>query len=88
MFLVSEQWDKLLQDVSIIKHTLNNISNKLDNMAKEQLVAKDKGPPILTKSFCTWNEFKTFDDSLEENNEAKAKLVYTYMHAYVTQACN
>lgn len=43
MFLVSEQWDKLLQDVSIIKHTLNNINNKLDNMAKDQLVAKDKG---------------------------------------------
>ncbi|XP_035701627.1 uncharacterized protein LOC118433619 [Folsomia candida] len=68
----AEQWNKLLQDVSNIKITLNNIDKKLDNILTKD--SAPKGPPIIKNPFEKLDEFTTFDESLLNNDELQLKL--------------
>jgi hypothetical protein len=72
-FIVIEQWEKLLGDVSLIKLTLNNINEKLDNLTNE--AATPKEPPIIKKPFESLQDFEKFDESITGDEEKENKLV-------------
>lgn len=77
MIFTTEQWNKLRQDVSNIKITLNNIDKKLDNILTKD--SAPKGPPIIKNPFEKLDEFTTFDESLLNNDELQLKLVSSFI---------
>lgn len=66
----------LIREVSMIKHTVNNIERKLDNLISSginQHSTDDEQQPILRQPFESLEEFKEFDAAL--CNDDKSSLV-------------
>ncbi|XP_021953602.1 uncharacterized protein LOC110850476 [Folsomia candida] len=70
----------LIREVSMIKHTVNNIERKLDNLISSginQHSTDDEQQPILRQPFESLEEFKEFDAALCNDDKSSLKRYFT-----------